>query len=306
MKAKKLCILILVSANFPVHAQKMPPFDKIGHEILFVDTLLITNGANKKITELEQSVHSEKIDKYTLTKAYYNLAICYAALRNEEKTDFYLQKSIKESPAFHNLILTDSDFKFLYNEPSWKAVVASIDSIYPTLFPLIKEKELAVELYHIFLKDQQSRGLGIKRKDAVCNFDTENLMKVEKIIDEYGWPTYSMVGVQSADAAFLVIQHSSVEVQQKYYKLLSEAVHNNEAGKESFAMLTDRISVNTRGCQIYGTQVFRIKNPVSNQLGAYKYFPIEDEKNVDSRRKEMGLIPLKDYFILFGIKYRPN
>lgn len=304
MKICNLITLIVLSITSTLAlGQKVQPFQYIAKEILFADTLVIKNNAEQNISQLSQIISSSHSNTYETTKAYYNLAICYASRKDTQNTCLYLQKSLNQSSGFHNLILTDSDFKFLYPTSYWKAVVKTIDSIYPTLFPSIKEKNLAVELYHIFLKDQQSRGLGIKRKDAMFNYDEENLERVKKIIEKYGWPTFSMVGKTAANGAFLVIQHADPQTQQKYYPLLAAAVSKNEADKESYALLTDRLSVHTKGFQIYGTQVFRKRDKVTGRLSEYRYFPIKDEKEVDIRRKEMGLVPIKQYFRFYGIDY---
>ena len=48
----------------------------------------------------------------------------------------------------------------------------------------------------------------------------------------------------------------------------------------------------------------QVKDSVTGKPGPYKYFPIRDEAEVDAKRKEMGLLPLKDYYAVFGIDYK--
>ena len=55
----------------------------------------------------------------------------------------------------------------------------------------------------------------------------------------------------------------------------------------------DRISVHLKGMQVFGTQVYQIKDSVTGKPGVYRYFPIKDEASVDSLRNEFGLIPTK-------------
>jgi hypothetical protein len=159
-------------------------------------------------------------------------------------------------------------------------------------------------LYHIYLRDQQARGLGLKRRDK--NFtvsEQENLRQVEKVISEYGWPTFSMVGPVSVQGAFLVILHSDVRIQLKYFKHILKAAKKNEASKESIALMMDKINVQMEGVQIFGTQVYRRRDTTTGQWSEYQYYPIQDEEHVDSLRKEYGLIPLSDYYATFGIDY---
>ena len=238
---------------------------------------------------------------------YYNLAICYSANKLVDSTCYYINKCLQESTNYNNLVLTDSDFEFLHQSECWEKIKNEIDSVFLVQNPEIKNKRLAVELYHIFLKDQHARGLGLKKIDpALSNADNENQKSVEEIISVYGWPTYSMVGKTAADGVFMVIQHSDANTQLKYFNQLLDAAKADEASKESVALLTDRISVRLKGMQIFGTQVYRVKDSITGKPGSYLYFPIKDEADVGTKRKEMGLIPLKDYYALFGIDYKSS
>ena len=50
--------------------------------------------------------------------------------------------------------------------------------------------------------------------------DTINLIKLERIIEQIGWPTKSKVGKWGAGTAFLIIDHSSRDVMEKYFPYL--------------------------------------------------------------------------------------
>ena len=65
------------------------------------------------------------------------------------------------------------------------------------------------------------------------------------------------------------------------------------------ALMIDRIRTSKQQPQLYGTQL------KIDSLGNYALFPIEDEINVDFRRKEVGLYPLKEYLKEFGLDYVP-
>lgn len=88
-------------------------------------------------------------------------------------------------------------------------------------------------------------------------------------------------------------------------KIVRQVVSQGEASKESLVLLEDIISVQLKGMQVYGTQVFQVKDSITGKLGKYTYYPIRNESKVDSLRKSMDLIPLKQYFALFGIDYKP-
>lgn len=79
---------------------------------------------------------------------------------------------------------------------------------------------------------------------------------------------------------------------------MTEAANNGEANWSSLALLIDRVRMRNDEKQLYGSQVRRNPN-----TGAFEPFPIEDESNVDIRRKEVGLGPLADYLGYWDIEY---
>ena len=76
-----------------------------------------------------------------------------------------LFKCLDESSNYNKIILTDTDFDFLHQSLLWEKISNEIDSVYLAQNSKITHKELAIELYHIFLKDQHARGLGLKRME---------------------------------------------------------------------------------------------------------------------------------------------
>jgi hypothetical protein len=133
--------------------------------------------------------------------------------------------------------------------------------------------------------------------------DAQNTMWLDEVIEQHGWPTYSLVGEDGSQAAFLIVQHSpSLQFQRKCLELLEQAVSQNEADRISLAYLTDRIRTSDGKSQIYGTQ------GQTNPDGSIVPFPIEDEEHVDERRKAIGLEPVAEYFKSMNETYKtgPN
>jgi len=303
MKRSIIILFILGSLVINANAQLYGLFKPLGKVILFVDTLKAKNTANTQIIRLKNDTSAIR-NKYTNN---YNLAICYMAKNDTDSVCFFLSRSIDSNPGFNRLILSDSDFKSLHSLPCWKIITDKIDSVFLSTIPNVTKPKLAIELFHINERDQYARGYGLKYPDrSIIPIDSINLVRIEEIIKEQGWPTFTMVGKVAADGAFLVIQHSSTQIQKKYLDQLLDAAKNKEASSESVALLQDRIMSNESHYQIYGTQVFQMKDPATGKLSKYTYYPIKDEENVDKRRKEMGLIPLKDYLKMFGIDYVPG
>ncbi|MCW3103627.1 MAG: hypothetical protein JWO09_2067 [Bacteroidetes bacterium] len=130
------------------------------------------------------------------------------------------------------------------------------------------------------------------------DYDRENLNKVIRILNKYGWPGPEIVGENGNIALFLVIQHADIRTQRKYLPVVRKAVINHKLDGKSWILLEDRVSLADRGMQIYGSQV------VSHQYGIWDVEPIMDEKNVNKRRQKLGLEKLEDYLKTFGIAYK--
>ncbi|MDP4237836.1 MAG: hypothetical protein Q8904_00005, partial [Bacteroidota bacterium] len=237
---RKIIILIItISSIFgSANAQKYGMFKPLGQIILFADTLKEKHTTDMQISKLKNDT-SHIRNKFTNS---YNLAICYMAKGNVDSVYIYLLRSMISNPFFNRLILSDSDFEPLHGSTRWKELTDKIDSVLLSTIPTVSKPKLAVELFHIKERDQYARGYGLKYPDkSTMNIDSLNLIRVEEIIKEYGWPTYSMVGKEAADGAFLVIQHSTTAIQKKYLNQLLDAAKNKQASSESVALLQDRI-----------------------------------------------------------------
>ena len=113
---------------------------------------------------------------------------------------------------------------------------------------------------------------------------------MEKLIAEKGWPTYAMVGRLAADGPLLIINHHKEEaIRIKYLPKIKRACLKREGSCVEYAKIQDRILVNTGKPQLYGMQ-FRY-----NDKRELEPFPIQDPKNVNKRRKKIGLGSLKEY-----------
>lgn len=135
--------------------------------------------------------------------------------------------------------------------------------------------------------------------------DKQNLKKVEAIIEQYGWLPKSKVGKKAAAALFYVVQHSNVKAMEKYLPIMKLMAKKGESFPKGVAMMEDRILTNNGKKQIYGTQVVN-----RNQGGAksvYFVWPIEDVKNVNKRRKEVGFTTtIEEYAKEMEAIYDPN
>jgi hypothetical protein len=131
--------------------------------------------------------------------------------------------------------------------------------------------------------------------------DARNLPRVTAMIEKYGWPGTSLVGEQGSVTAFLVIQHSNLATMQKYVPLMRAAAAKGELDNASLALVEDRLLTYQNKPQIYGSQLQT--NP---KTGKMEFLPIENEAHVDERRASMGLGPIAEYALSFGVDYQPR
>lgn len=125
--------------------------------------------------------------------------------------------------------------------------------------------------------------------------DVANTKRLSEIVDIFGWPGLRFAGAAS-QTAFLVLQHSDNATQRKYLPLLRQAVERHDALGAQLALLEDRLRVAEGKPQLYGSQL--VGEPLHFQ-------PIEDEANVDARRRSIGLSSMAEYAKLFGLVYVP-
>src|SRR4051794_39708139 len=151
--------------------------------------------------------------------------------------------------------------------------------------------ELRAELLKMKDVDQAARQAAIEAnfKDAALNqrmtdVDRVNTRRLRAIVGESGWPAASMVGPDGASAAWLLVQHADLDVdfQERCLNLMAPLAAADEASKKDLAYLTDRVLVNRRRPQRYGTQWDEVD-------GDFVLKPTEDPERLDERRGAVGL-----------------
>ena len=118
--------------------------------------------------------------------------------------------------------------------------------------------------------------------------DHENTQWLKTVVQQYGWPTRTMVGKKGANAAWVLVQHADAEPQfQRQCLDLMTKLPKEEVSQQDFGRLTDRVLIAEGKKQIYGT----FHHIVDGKLLP---FPIEDEANVEKRRVNLGFPPLSE------------
>ena len=147
-------------------------------------------------------------------------------------------------------------------------------------------------------KIRKVKKLDLKKMKQI---DKKSTAEMKKIIKEYGWPGKNLVGEKGADGAWLLVQHADhdLQFQKKCLRLLRKAVKRGEAKKSNLAYLIDRVLTHEKRKQLYGTQ-FRLER----KLNTLSPHPIQNIKNLDKRRKAMGLGSFSEYKKLIEKSYK--
>ncbi|MBB5713225.1 DUF6624 domain-containing protein [Sphingomonas aerophila] len=118
--------------------------------------------------------------------------------------------------------------------------------------------------------------------------DAANLRDLTKVVAVSGWP---IVDASSGPPwYFPVVQHADRQLAEQYRILLQwrPLAATNRVSPKAYAYLYDRVMLQLRGTQLYGTQF-------ECQGGRYLPSRIEDSDTVDNRRKELGMVPMGKY-----------
>ena len=148
-------------------------------------------------------------------------------------------------------------------------------------------------LLRMMVVDQRMRKRAMKTGVWNPKVDRENTKTLKGIIEQIGWPTISKVGRKASHAAWLLAQHADLDVrfQKKVLAVIKKAYrqNNKDIAKKNIAYLTDRVAVNEKRKQSFGTQFYL------DRKENYSLYPVRDMKGIEKRREEYGLPPLKKY-----------
>lgn len=244
----------------------------------------------------------------------YNAACSWALAGATDSAYFCLMRLVTKQD-YSNLeqITADPDLVSLHRDPRWGTLIDGVEANRARLTKNL-DRPLAALLDSIRAEDQGLR----HRTDAVeeeygrdseemkahwramREKDSTNLIVVSRILDERGWLGEEVVGRSGNSTLFLVIQHADLPVQEKYLPMMRAAVKKGNARSSDLALLEDRVLMRKGRRQIYGSQIGR-----DPETGAFYLHPLDDPEHVDDRRAAMGLEPLADYLLNWGMEWDP-
>ncbi len=164
-------------------------------------------------------------------------------------------------------------------------------------------KKLAQKVLRMAAADQQLRkNFHAGRQSWNPTIDRRNTRELKRIIARYNWPTTSLVGRKAAHAAWLLAQHSDHDtrfqehVLRAMYKLYERSP--KEVLLQDIAYLQDRLLVNRKRRQLFGTQFHKTRHDT------FEPFPIRDKSTLNARRKAFRLSSIEQYVKLIRAIHR--
>ena len=115
--------------------------------------------------------------------------------------------------------------------------------------------------------------------------DSLNLILVDEILSQHGFPRKEQVGDFGNQAVWLVFQHAGLDYQKRFLPQLESAVSRGDIAPVFLALLRDRIDVREGRPQRYGTQIDKKGNLA----------PLLDASCVNKWRQEVGLPPIEQF-----------
>lgn len=142
-------------------------------------------------------------------------------------------------------------------------------------------RERIVEAWH---NSPQDTALHVSIAAEILRNDSINLVRVCDILDNY-----PLIFGEENEVLWVVIQHSSLELQKHYLPKFIAAARKGLLRGELVAVMQDRIACWSGKPQVYGSQ------GTINDNGIFVPSEIEDIENVNARRSSMGMVSLEEY-----------
>lgn len=205
---------------------------------------------------------------------------------------FMYVSQIKQIPLYEE-IAPDEKVRNQFEKNTYTFEHCDASCLYPeVLKTLLEMREL----------DQAYRG---KDKPGISSatIDSLNQLKLDSLISIYGWLGYKEVGKSGENASFLVAQHAdqNLSFQVKCLSLMRKELAEGNIYPSNFALLYDRVKVNSKDAQLFGSQVEL--NKTSNQFQPKKVISLE---LVNAYRLYFGLDTIESYLEFMNKRYEKN
>ncbi|BDD07244.1 hypothetical protein AUTU_47270 (plasmid) [Aureibacter tunicatorum] len=162
--------------------------------------------------------------------------------------------------------------------------VALMDTIWLAEQIPIRMRDSLMRIHGAESKEYKRQQLIYERNHMI------NEEKIKSLLNQYGWPNEEMIGERGNWTICNVLQHSDNEVRIEYLPLMRQAVKDGKLEPRFLARAEDRIATERGDLQIYGGQM-----KYYPETKSFNVWPVFDPANIDKRRAEIGLGPIKEF-----------
>ncbi|EHQ24933.1 hypothetical protein [Mucilaginibacter paludis] len=154
---------------------------------------------------------------------------------------------------------------------------------------------------------RSSKGLFMFLINDMQRVDSLNMLQVKAMINHYGYPGKSLVGVPTNEVAWNVIQHSPHI--KDYISIIEKASKHHELPFTLYGKMLDRRLMEEGKAQIFGTQIYGL-TVVDRASGKKEWrmfvWPVRAANHVNAVRKKAGFEQsIEAYARSFGVTYSP-
>lgn len=260
-------LLATLLAIFPLLLPAQVPWDKLE----LADSLYRVNDFSRALENYKPA-----LKYYWEKKTFHKAARCAAGVKDYNLAMGYLERAIDLGWPNSRVLRSDKILAPLAGNPRFERLIQRLETIEGHIKE-IKTPGLLAELDSIYADDQRYR-VGRPNEAAQARLDSSNLLRVERLIGQYGWPGSNLL--DGRNYCWLVVQRQPLDVQKKYYGLIAKAVRNGEEDPGFLAILEDKMLIEQGKKQKYGTQTDAVNR---------KIYPLKNPKKVDIYRAKVGM-----------------
>lgn len=163
---------------------------------------------------------------------------------------------------------------------------AKTNTVNDSIVMIVEQMNADINKYSNSLLSAESKhGKSSKEYQRIISLNNLNAIKVfdeiDKLITKYGYPGKTLVGKDYA-IVFSIISSASLKYKEKYYDVILQAADAKELDWTDVAFFVDKVKVEKKEKQVYGTQYKFGDTSIT-------YYPILDKEKLNERRKKIGL-----------------
>lgn len=163
-------------------------------------------------------------------------------------------------------------------------LIQVLDTIWTAEQVPIRKRDSLMEVYGVDSKEAE-----VYQKIYRENH-TINIKKIKAILNNNGWPEWTVIGDQGNRTICNVLQHADQVTREHYIPMMRQAVLDKKLEPRYLVRAEDRIATDKGELQIYGGQM-----KYYPETKSFNVWPIYDPVNIDKRRAEIGLGPIAEH-----------